>query len=71
MRTIDTRQCDHYSPLIPATMSYCEAASGERVSILMNRTDAFSDFKEFLADQNIGFREVYDGDTMIVEFTKK
>ena len=53
MKTIDTRKQQRYSPLIPAMTAYCEAASGEKLKIIMNDEQAFNDFKEFLAEQSI------------------
>ena len=31
---------------------------------------AFNDLKEYLAEQGIGFREIYDGEEMLVQFCK-
>lgn len=70
MKTIDTREEKHYSPLIPAIVALCEASQGEQLKIVMDNEPAFTDLKEYLAEQGIGFREVYDGEEMSVEFTK-
>lgn len=69
MITVDTREITVYSPLIPAIRTMCNASSGETVKIIMNRADAFKDLKEFLSEQTIGFREIYDGEQMTLEFT--
>lgn len=70
MKTIDTRGQRAYSPLIPAMLTFCEARPNEILEIIMNDLTAFSDFKEFLAERGIGFREIYNGEEMIVQFTK-
>lgn len=70
MKIIDTRNQQLYSPLIPAIVAFCHAASGEKLKVIMKDEHAFYDFKEFLVEQAIGFREVYDGEEMSVEFTK-
>lgn len=70
MKTIDTCGQRHYSPLIPAVKAICEAAPGEKLEIIMDDAAAFSDLKEYLSEQQIGFREIYDGEQMTVEFTK-
>ncbi|MEO5045364.1 sulfurtransferase TusA family protein, partial [Bacteroides thetaiotaomicron] len=31
--------------------------------------DAFQDLKEYLSEQSIGFREIYDGEQMTLQFT--
>lgn len=70
MKTIDTCGQKHYSPLIPAVKALCEAAQGEKLEIVMDNPEAFNDLKEYLAEQQIGFREIYDGQRMSVQFTK-
>lgn len=68
MKTIDTCGQKLYSPLIPAVKAMCETALGERLEIIMNNAEAFQDLKEYLAEQSIGFREIYDGEQMILQF---
>lgn len=70
MKTIDTRGQKQYSPLIPAITAMCSAAEGEKLEIIMDDAAAFNDLKEYLADQQIGFREIYDGEQMTLQFTK-
>ena len=69
MKTIDTRGQTQYSPLIPAIKALCEAKEGEKLEIIMNNADAFNELKSYLAEQKIGFREIYDGEQMSVQFT--
>ena len=70
MRTIDTRGQNLYSPLIPAIKAMCEAGKGEKLEIIMDDATAFNDLKEYLAEQGIGCREIYDGAEMLVQFCK-
>ena len=70
MRPIDTRGQNLYSPLIPAIKAMCEAGKGEKLEIIMDDATAFNDLKEYLAEQGIGFREIYDGEEMLVQFCK-
>ncbi len=70
MKTIDTCKQTHYSPLIPAITALCNATEGERLEIVMDDAAAFNDLKEYLVEQQIGFREIYDGERMTVQFTK-
>ncbi|MCQ4947941.1 sulfurtransferase TusA family protein, partial [Bacteroides cellulosilyticus] len=60
-----------YSPLIPAVKAMCEATLREKLEIIMNDTAAFNDIKEYLAEQQIAFREIYDGEQMTVQITKR
>lgn len=70
MRTIDTCGQKHYSPLIPAVKAMCEARQGEMLEIVMDDAAAFNDLKEYLAEQPTGFREIYDGERMTLQFAK-
>ena len=65
MKTIDTCGQKLYSPLIPAVKAMCETAPGERLEIIMNNAEAFQDLKEYLAEQSIGFREIYDEERIL------
>ena len=64
MITVDTCGITAYSPLIPAIKAMCTASPGETIEIIMNHADAFQDLKEYLSEQGIGFREIYDGEQM-------
>ena len=44
-------------PLIPAIKAMCEAGKGEKLEIIMDDAAAFNDMKEYLSEQQIGFRE--------------
>lgn len=70
MKTINTCGQKHYSPLIPAMKAICEAQKGDKLEIIVDDANAFSDLKEYLAEQQIGFREIYDGEQMTLQFTK-
>lgn len=69
MITVDTRGTTAYSPLIPAIKAMCDTSPGETIEIIMNHTDAFQNLKEYLSEQGIGFREIYNGEQMTLEFT--
>lgn len=69
MITIDTRGTVAYSPLIPAMKAICSTLPGEALEIIMDNTDAFKDLKEYLSEQGTGFREIYDGEQMTLQFT--
>lgn len=68
MKTIDTRNVTEYNPLIPAIKAMCDSPKGETLKIIMDNKTAFNDLREYLSKQSIGFREVYDGDELSVEF---
>lgn len=70
MKTVDTCIDLPYSPLIPALKAIFAASEGEKLQIIMNNDSAFSDLKKFLAEQGIGFREIYEKDTMVLQFIK-
>lgn len=68
MITVNTCDTTLYSPLIPAIIAICKASLGETIEIIMNNTEAFGDLKEYLSEQGIGFREIYDGEQMTLQF---
>ncbi len=69
MKTIDTCGQKRYSPLIPAVKAICEAQKGQSLEIVMDDANAFNDLKEYLSELHIGFREIYDGELMSLQFT--
>ena len=69
MITIDTRQQTNYNPLIPAIKAMYTHRVGEQLEVIMENALAFQDLKEYLSEQGIGFREIYDGEYMTLQFT--
>lgn len=69
MITLNTCGMTAYSPLIPAIKAMCDSPSGETLEIVMDNVNAFQDLKEYLSEQSIGFREIYDGVQMTLQFT--
>lgn len=69
MTTVNTCGLTAYSPLIPAIKAICAAQPGEMMEIIMDNSAAFQDLKEYLSEQGIGFREIYDGEQMTLQFT--
>lgn len=69
MTVIDTCGTEKYNPLIPAISGIYKAGNGEEIKIIMNDEGAFKDLKAFLSEQNVGFREIYDGERMSLQFT--
>lgn len=68
MTTVDTCGERTYSPLIPAMKAICTTRAGEELAIVMDDEQAFLDLKEWLAEQRVGFREIYEGERMTVQF---
>ena len=69
MITIDTREPLEYSPLIPALKAFYTSPKGAKLDIIMDNESAFHDLKTYLSEQKIGFREIYEGDRMMIQFT--
>lgn len=69
MKTIDTCSELPYSPLIPALKAFYTTFDGSKLEVVMEDASAFGDLKEFLSEQNIGFREIYEDEKMILQFT--
>ncbi|NDV58378.1 sulfurtransferase TusA family protein [Bacteroides sp. 519] len=66
---IDTTIVTKYSPLIPALKAIYEGKKGDKVQIVMDNEQAFQDLKEFLSERGTGFREIYDINQLILQFT--
>lgn len=71
MKTIDVSREYPYSPLVPAMEAICNATQGDKLELIVNDPACFSDLKSYLSEKNIGFREIYDEDKMILQFTIK
>ncbi len=71
MVTIDTREIRKYHPLIPAMEAICRSESGQQIQIILDNEEAFNDLKEYLSEQNVGFREIYDQGYTTLQFTTK
>ena len=69
MITINTCGLADYSPLIPAIKALYCTPTGEVLEIIMNNAAAFHDLKTYLSEQKIGFREIYDGEQMTIQFS--
>ena len=69
-KSVDTCGTLRYSPLVPAMEAICTASAGEEVEIILNDQSAFNDLKEYLSECGIGFREIYDGEKMTLQFTR-
>lgn len=69
MITINTCGLSQYSPLIPAIKAIYTSQKGEVLEIIMDNALAFHDLKTYLAEQKIGFREIYHGEKMSIQFS--
>ena len=69
MITINTCGLADYSPLIPAIKALYCTPKGEVLEIIMENSEAFHDLKTYLSEQKIGFREIYDGEHMTIQFS--
>lgn len=72
MIVVNTCGTKAYSQVIPAIKAMYSSPPGETFLIVMDDAYAFQDLKEYLSEEGIGFREVYDGGgQMTVQFTTK
>lgn len=69
MITIDIRRPTKYNPLISAIEAICKAEAGQQMQIVMDNKEAFDDLKEYLSENLIGFREIYDDEDFTLQFT--
>ena len=69
MITINTCGLSEYSPLIPAIKAIYSNPKGKKLEIIMDNATAFHDLKTYLSEQKIGFREIYQGNKMTIQFS--
>ena len=70
MITIDTTSAIlEYSPLRPALTAFYTSPKRSALEIVMDNVAAFHDLKTYLSQQKIGFREIYEGERMTIQFT--
>ncbi|HXK75056.1 MAG TPA: sulfurtransferase TusA family protein [Bacteroidaceae bacterium] len=67
---IDTRNTEAYMPIVTAIEGICKAPAGQIVHVLMHDDVSFHELKRYLIAHHIGFREIYDVDTVRIEFTQ-
>ncbi len=67
---IDTRNTEAYMPIVTAIEGICQAPAGQTIHVLMHDDVSFHELKRYLTYRRIGFREIYDVDTVRIEFTQ-
>lgn len=69
MQTVNLCKEFPYSTLIPALKAIFTAKHGEKIELILLDKPVFGDLKTYLSEQNIGFREIYEDDKLILQFT--
>ena len=67
MKTIDTCGTTALQPFNPCHQA-CARPEKARSWNHQDDAAAFNDMKEYLSEQQIGFREIYDGERMTLQF---
>lgn len=68
MKTVDTRDQKRYNPLIPALEAILLSPKDSSLELIFNNLGSAKDIKEYLMEKEIGFREIYDRDIIILQF---
>ena len=69
MRSVNLCKEFPYSTLIPALKVIFTAPHGEKIELILIDQPVFGDLKTYLSEQNIRFREIYEEDKLILQFT--
>ncbi|MGN0035673.1 MAG: sulfurtransferase TusA family protein [Bacteroidaceae bacterium] len=68
MKTIDTEASYPYSPLVAVLKAFYTSPAGEQLEVQTFDASLFADLKAFLVEEEVGFREIYDGPCMTLQF---
>lgn len=69
MKTYDLRNHTKYSPLIPAMEAILTSPKDTPIEIILDNKIVSKSLKEYLIERQIGFREIYDQENIILQFT--
>jgi TusA-related sulfurtransferase len=69
MTTINTCGLTEFSPLIPAIRGMYTIPVTEQIEVIMDNEEAFHDLKSYLSKIGVGFREIYSGEHMALQFS--
>lgn len=69
MQTVNLCREFPYSALIPALKAIFTTRHGEKIELILMDRIVFGDLKTYLSEENIGFREIYEEDKLILQFT--
>ena len=68
MKTIDAEAPFPYNPLVAVLKAFYTSPAGEPLEVHTFDAALFADLKAFLAEEGVGFREIYDGPRLTLQF---
>ncbi len=71
MTILNLDQKKKYHPLIVATEAILKAPKNQEIQIVMSDKFLSKEIKNFLIAINIGFREIYNNEQIIIQFHTK
>lgn len=69
MKIYDLRNHTKYSPLIPAVEAIYTSSKGTSIEFILDDVYVLKNLKDYLIERQIGFREIYDEENIILQFT--
>lgn len=69
MKTVNTCGITSPAPLIMIQKAIKNASAGEQIEVTADSLETFGELKDFLSDNGFGFREIYNGDKLRLQFT--
>lgn len=69
MRTIDTCGKTSPTPLIMIQKAIKAASAGDKIEVIADSLETFGELKDYLSDNGIGFREIYNGEKLRLQFS--
>lgn len=69
MKTINTCGKTSPTPLIMIQKAIKSASAGEKIEVIADSLETFGELKDYLSDNSVGFREIYNGEKLRLQFT--
>lgn len=69
MKTIDTCGKTSPTPLIMIQKAIKSASAGDKIEVIADSLETFGELKDYLSDNGVGFREIYNGEKLRLQFT--
>lgn len=69
MKTIDTCGKTSPTPLIMIQKAIKSAFAGDKIEVIADSLETFGELKDYLSDNGFGFREIYNGEKLRLQFS--
>lgn len=68
MKTVNTCGKTSPTPLIMIQKAIKSASAGDKIEVIADSLETFGELKDYLSDNGVGFREIYNGEKLRLQF---